>query len=285
MKVALAQLGSGCDKSANLARITEVTAAAGGAGAQLVLFPEFAMYEKPVVDATFAHAAEPINGQFATSVAALAAEHRVSIAAGVVEQNRDDPNKPFNTLAVWDDYGNLVGRHRKALLFDVGSFAESRYISAGDPAEVATVAVGGTVVGLQTCYELRFPELSRAQVSAGATVLAVLSSWVPGPHKTQQWTTLSRARAIENLCHVCAVTQAARCRRDIAWRSRPTGTCSLSWTPRPTGCASRSITDIPNGRGNWTRGCLPLVKRWRDHGRVKALRASRTVPFLKCGSA
>ena len=110
---------------------------------------------------------------------------------------------------MWDDHGNLVGRHRKALLFDVGSFAESRYISAGDPAEVATVAVGGTVVGLQTCYELRFPELSRAQVSAGATVLVVLSSWVPGPHKTQQWTTLSRARAIENLCHVCAVTQAA----------------------------------------------------------------------------
>ncbi len=209
MKVALAQISSGCDKSANLARITEVTAAASGAGAQLVLFPEFAMYEKPVVDATFARAAEPIAGAFATAVAALAAGHGVSIAAGVVEQNRDDPDKPFNTLAVWDRDGNLVGRHRKALLFDVGSFAESRYITAGDPGEPATVALGDTVVGLQTCYELRFPELSRAQVSAGATVLAVLSSWVPGPQKTQQWTTLARARAIENLCHVCAVTQSA----------------------------------------------------------------------------
>ena len=48
------------------------------------------MYEKPVVDATFARAAEPITGHFATAVAALAAEHGVSIAAGVVEQNRDD---------------------------------------------------------------------------------------------------------------------------------------------------------------------------------------------------
>jgi predicted amidohydrolase len=209
MKVALAQVNSGCDKSANLARITDVTAAAHGAGARVVLFPEFAMYEKPAVDATFARAAEPITGDFATAVAALAAEHRVSIAAGIVEQNFDNPHKPFNTLAVWDQHGNLIGRHRKALLFDVGSFAESQYISAGDPDEVSIVAVDGTVVGLQTCYELRFPELSRAQASAGATVLAVLSSWVPGPHKIQQWTTLARARAIENLCHVCAVTQAA----------------------------------------------------------------------------
>ncbi len=209
MKVALAQISSDCDTSANLARITEVTAAARDAGARVVLFPEYAMYEKAVVDATFARAAEPITGNFGTAIAELAAEHRVSIAAGVVEQNAHDPDKPFNTLAVWDHHGILVGRHRKKMMFDVGSFAESRYISAGEHREPATVTVDGTIFGLQTCYELRFPELSRAQATAGATVLAVLSSWVPGPHKTQQWTTLARARAIENLCHVCAVTQAA----------------------------------------------------------------------------
>ena len=44
---------------------------------------------------------------------------------------------------------------------------------------------------------------------AGATELAVLSSWVPGRLKTEQWATLARARAIENICHVVAVTQAA----------------------------------------------------------------------------
>jgi deaminated glutathione amidase len=37
----------------------------------------------------------------------------------------------------------------------------------------------------------------------------VLSSWVPGRLKTEQWATLARARAIENICHVVAVTQAA----------------------------------------------------------------------------
>jgi hypothetical protein len=35
---------------------------------------------------------------------------------------------------------NLAGRHRKALVFDVGSFAASRYISAGDPGELAPAA-------------------------------------------------------------------------------------------------------------------------------------------------
>jgi hypothetical protein len=38
MKVALAQIGSGCDISANLAQITEATAAACDADARAVLF-------------------------------------------------------------------------------------------------------------------------------------------------------------------------------------------------------------------------------------------------------
>jgi predicted amidohydrolase len=125
----------------------------------------------------------------------------------VVEANPDDPGRPFNTLAAWSAEGVLLGRHRKALLYDVGAFSESTFISPGELDDPSTVCIGETVFGLQTCYELRFPEVSRRQARAGATVLAVLSSWVPGPGKVTQWTTLAGARAIENICHVAAVTQ------------------------------------------------------------------------------
>jgi deaminated glutathione amidase len=206
MKVTLAQLGSGTDVAANLAQITAV---ARSGGSDVVLFPEYAMYEKPIVDATFASVAEPLTGEFGCAISDLAGELGITIAAGVVEYNPDDGHRPFNTIGVWGADGRLLGSHRKALLYDVGTFSESSHISAGDARRASTVTIGGVVFGLQTCYELRFPEVSRRQVRAGATVLAVLSSWVPGPLKIEQWTTLARARAIENICHVTAVTQAA----------------------------------------------------------------------------
>ena len=209
MQITLAQIGSATDVADNLAQLTAAATAARSAGSQIVFLPEYTMYEKPVVDATFAGVAEPLDGQFGSAVAALAADLQVAIVAGVVEYNPNDPGRPFNTIAVWDSDGRLAGRHRKALLYDVGTFSESAFITAGDIDEASVATINGTVFGLQTCYELRFPEISRRRMRAGATELAVLSSWVPGRLKTEQWATLVRARAIENICHVVAVTQAA----------------------------------------------------------------------------
>ena len=59
-----------------------------------------------------------------------------------------------------------------------------------------------------TCYDLRFPELARSLADAGAQVLLVCSSWVPGEHKTGQWLALNAARAIENSVYVAGVCQA-----------------------------------------------------------------------------
>ena len=58
-----------------------------------------------------------------------------------------------------------------------------------------------------TCYDLRFPELARALVVAGAEVLVVPAAWVAGPRKLDHWRTLLRARAIENTAYVVGVDQ------------------------------------------------------------------------------
>jgi predicted amidohydrolase len=68
--------------------------------------------------------------------------------------------------------------------------------------------VNGWAIGVQTCYDLRFPEVSRRLVDAGATVLAIPADWVPGPHKSEHWQTLVRARAIENIAWVIAANHA-----------------------------------------------------------------------------
>jgi predicted amidohydrolase len=67
---------------------------------------------------------------------------------------------------------------------------------------------GGVRFGLMICYDVRFPELARSLADAGAQVLLVRSSRVPGEHKTEQWLVLNAARAIENSVYVARVCQA-----------------------------------------------------------------------------
>jgi predicted amidohydrolase len=58
-----------------------------------------------------------------------------------------------------------------------------------------------------TCYDLRFPELARELVDAGAEILVVPAAWVAGERKLHHWRTLLTARAIENTVHVVASAQ------------------------------------------------------------------------------
>jgi predicted amidohydrolase len=60
--------------------------------------------------------------------------------------------------------------------------------------------------GLSTCYDLRFPELYRAQLDVGATLFVIPAAWPAA--RLKHWTLLARARAIENQCVVVACNTA-----------------------------------------------------------------------------
>lgn len=207
MKIALGQLASGSDIAANLAAIDRFAAAAARDGAALVAFPEYATYEKKTVDATFPAVAEPLDGPVCRQIAATAARHHIALVAGVVEAS-PEPGKAYNTLAAFGPDGALLASYRKIHLFDAQGFDESRFIAPGPSLEPVVFECGGIRFGLLTCYDLRFPELARALADAGAQVLLVPSSWVPGTHKTEQWLALNAARAIENSVYVAGVCQA-----------------------------------------------------------------------------
>lgn len=63
-----------------------------------------------------------------------------------------------------------------------------------------------TKVGLATCYDLRFPEMFRALVDAGAEVVIVPAAWPAA--RVAAWRTLLQARAIENQVFVIACNTA-----------------------------------------------------------------------------
>ena len=61
-------------------------------------------------------------------------------------------------------------------------------------------------LGLTICYDVRFPELFRQLVTAGATLFTVPAAFTV-PTGEAHWQTLLRARAIENLSYVIAAGQ------------------------------------------------------------------------------
>jgi deaminated glutathione amidase len=171
---------------------------------QLVVFPEvFARdFGKPGTD--LGEFAEPLDGPFVTRLADLAAEHDVTVVAGMFETS-DDPARPFNTLVVVDP-GGLRASYRKIHLYDSFGYRESDRLSAGG-LEPVVVDVAGWKVGIMTCYDLRFPELARCLVDRGAELLVLPAAWVAGERKVDHWQTLVRARAIENTVYVAAAAQ------------------------------------------------------------------------------
>lgn len=204
--VAVAQFAPGEDKDRNLAAITGYVAAAKASGAHLIVFPEYAMFTAPAMDERFLHSAESLDGPFVAALQSLARREAVTIVAGINETT-DGPDQIHNTLIAVDDGGKIAATYRKLHLYDAFGYSESRFVRPGSAAAPETFSVGALTFGMQTCYDLRFPETTRRLVDAGADVVVLPAEWVPGPLKEDHWTTLLRARAIENTVYVAAADQ------------------------------------------------------------------------------
>lgn len=208
VRVAVAQFAPGTDKDENLAAIGGLVAEAAGQGARVVVLPEFAMFTAPKMDRRFVDSAEALDGPFVAGLGGLARRHGVHVVAGVNER-LDDPGRISNTLVAVAPAGDVVAEYRKIHLYDAFGYEESALVRPGEIGEPRTFAVDGVTFGMQTCYDVRFPEVTRRIVDAGADVLALPAEWVPGPLKEDHWRTLVRARAIENTIYVAAADQCA----------------------------------------------------------------------------
>jgi len=203
MRVALVQVEARDDVADNLSRAAALAAEAA-VDTDLVILPEYVQFRGSA--AGFRASAASIPGPTTEPFAAVAREHRVWILAGSHAEASGDPNRPYNTAALFDRSGALVATYRKLHLFDVAvdegpSDNESARVTPGDRAVVASV--DGVGLGLSICYDLRFPELCRALAGAGAKVLAVPAVFTERTGR-DHWEPLLRARAIENGAWVLA---------------------------------------------------------------------------------
>lgn len=198
MRIAVAQILSGTDPAANLQTVADATRRAAGAGARLVVFPEATMCRLGV---PLAPVAEPLNGRWADGVRAIAADAGVTVFVGMFTPGPD--GRVFNTVLATG--GGVEAGYDKIHLYDAFGFTESQTVAAGN--RVVVVSVDGIGVGITTCYDVRFPYLYTELADLGAQLITVSASWGAGPGKLEQWTLLTRARALDSGCYVAAAGQ------------------------------------------------------------------------------
>jgi predicted amidohydrolase len=206
LTAAIAQFAPSEDKEANVEVMVDLLRQAAAQGAELVVLPEYAVFTVPTMDDRFVHTAEPLDGPSVARLAQSAAELHLTVIFGVNESAGN--GKIHNTLVGIQD-GEIAAVYRKVHLYDAFGYKESDRVIAADPSTPELLRVNGFTIGMQTCYDLRFPETSRTLVDAGADVIALPAEWVPGPLKEYHWNTLLRARAIENTVYVLAADQIA----------------------------------------------------------------------------
>lgn len=204
MRAAVVQMAASDDKAANLHRLTTLVRRAAGEGAELVVCPEAAMHDFGPPDAPLGPVAERLDGPFVTGLRESARELGVTVVAGMFETA--DEGRAYNTVVAVDATGELLGAYRKLHLFDALGWVESDRLAPGD-GSLLTFDLGGLTFGVQTCYDVRFPELSRALVDRGVDALVVPAAWVAGPLKERQWRTLVGARAIESTAYAVTACQ------------------------------------------------------------------------------
>lgn len=209
LRFAVGQYASTAETRANLSRMAESAAAARRAGSAVVAFPEASTFAWQAPVSEIVEHVRTDGDLVLESVARIAAEEGITVVAGVFTLGGD--GRPRNTMVAFGPDGDLLARYDKVHLYDSFGYRESDKFTAGVPdragTELAVLDLGPFRVGLLNCYDLRFPEFTRALVDAGADTFLISSAWVAGPHKSDHWQTLLRARAIENTAHVVAASQ------------------------------------------------------------------------------
>ena len=188
------------DRAANHAKARQLIANANPLPGSLIILPEtfstgFSM--------NLAVTAEPENGPTEQFLREMAAQYQCCVIGGVVTQ-ADEGRGMNQALALAPD-GSLLTRYTKNYPFSMGG--ENQVHRAGT--EVSLFEWQGLRIAPLICYDLRFPELARSAIRAGAEVLVFIAAWPV--KRIQHWITLLQARAIENQAYVIGVN---RCGND-----------------------------------------------------------------------
>jgi N-carbamoylputrescine amidase len=170
MKVAALQLPLPGPIEANIAAVETLVREAAKQGAKIILPPE--LFEGPYFcqtqDERFFAAAAPVAEHRAVqAMQKLAAELQVYIPCSFFER---DGQHYYNSLAMIDDAGAVMGVYRKSHIPDGPGYTEKFYFRPGNTGfKVWDTKYGKLGVGI--CWDQWYPETARALMLMGADIL------------------------------------------------------------------------------------------------------------------
>lgn len=261
-RAALVQMKSSVDKNKNLSYSLKLIGRAAQKKAQLICFPEFQMAYSPAEQKpeTLHEIAEKINGDFISALSNSAKKNKINVVATIYEiiNTNKQNQKVFDTAVIINERGKIQSVYRKIHLYDALGFKESKKLLAGNIIEKPTRTSVGNL-GLQICYDMRFPEISRILTVNGANILVSPSAWVAGFMKQEHWEIMLKSRAIENGVYVIAPNQLGNIYCGHSMVIEPFGATLIDMGNRE----GMEILDIDNSRIDTVRRTLPLLENRR----------------------
>ena len=193
LKIGLAQIScKRADKTSNIEKMKTYAEKAKKVDAELVIFPELSLTDYLVRDLIY-ELAEPIPGPSVEKMMEIAKQNKIYIVFGMPEMSKRAESVIYNTAVLVGPEG-YIGKYRKMHLPTHSVFEEKRYFRQGYETPVFETQIGR--IGLMICYDVFFPEVSRALKLNGAQLIVCISASPAVRRKFFE--ILTAARAIEN---------------------------------------------------------------------------------------
>ncbi len=178
------------DPRDNFARALKLAEQAINQKAQMILWPEnFTVsegFDRP-------DQLKTLHQDFLTTLQNFAHKNKVTLFAPMPEFK---DQKMYNSLFVINLKGEIQTVYQKINLFS--PMLEDKIFDSGTAVNVTQIEE--LKIGLNVCYDLRFPEPIREQIKMGAQMLVFPAKWPQS--RIHHYKSLLVARAIEGQCYV-----------------------------------------------------------------------------------
>ena len=206
--VAALQLSLSGSEAENIAAVSDHVAEAAEQGAQVILPPELfaGPYFCKIEDEALFALAKPVHESGAVSaMQKLAKQLGVAIPASFFE--RDGPHF-YNSIAMIDPGGEIMGVYRKSHIPDGPGYEEKYYFRPGNSG-FKVWDVCGTTIGVGICWDQWYPETARAMALMGAEILFYPTAIGSEPYDadldtSRMWRRAMQGHAVSNCMPVVA---------------------------------------------------------------------------------
>lgn len=211
LTVAALQLAFTDGVEENIAAVSGLVREAAGRGAKLILPPE--LFEghyfcRTQDEGHFARALPVDRHPAVTAMQKLAAELQVYIPTSFFEA---EGHHHYNSLAMIDDKGEVMGVYRKSHIPDGPGYSEKFYFRPGNTG-FKTFPTPFGKVGPAVCWDQWYPETARALMLGGAEILLFPTAIGAEPHDpdldtSRMWRRAMIGHAVSNVVPVVAANR------------------------------------------------------------------------------